>query len=102
MREIKRAIDHLQLVMHEEDVNIECFYLAIEALREKLEREQQPSMWVPISERKPDDDCFVYEANRGKVFHCVYGEWEATDWNVTHWMAYDDMPLPEPPREVEK
>lgn len=75
-----------------------------------------PGKWIPVSERMPDDDDFVYiwprpdfgvELHVGQYCECspkgdgwyaqVYEQNYGIEWHpitVTHW-----MPLPNPPKE---
>lgn len=67
--------------------------------RAKLPEESDEALtgWIPCSERlPPDTDCIVYEANSGRVLMCCGGEWEASDWNVTHWMPLTVLKPPNP------
>ena len=53
--------------------------------------------WISVDERPPEGDFIVFEQNSNRVILAYEGEWEAVDWDVTHW-----MPLSEPPKEAEK
>ena len=55
------------------------------------------SEWISVDERPPEGDCIVFEQNSNRAILAYEGEWEAVDWDVTHWMS-----LPEPPKEAEK
>ena len=46
--------------------------------------------WTPITEQIPQGDCLVYDANTGRVLYAYGGEWDAGDWDVTHWR---ELPL---------
>lgn len=54
------------------------------------------SNWISVNDRPPVGDCIVFEANKRQVRFCYESEWEALNWQVTHW-----MPLPNPPAEKE-
>lgn len=75
-----------------EDVEImRSMRRAIDALMKEIE-ELKGRGWISVSEQLPDCDCYVFEANRGRVLLAYREEMDAVDWNVTHW-----MPRPVPP-----
>lgn len=64
-----------------------------QALRYAANGDRTQQKWIPVTERPPKGDCFVYEANSKRVLFAYAEELDAPDWNITHW-----MPLPEPPK----
>ena len=87
-----------------------------EAMCATVNSDEWPQRWIPVSERMPDDDDFVYiwprpdfgvELHVGQYCECspkgdgwyaqVYEQNYGIEWHpitVTHW-----MPLPNPPKE---
>lgn len=99
--EIERAIGNLQATYDREaDMTIETFQLATQALREKLEREQQPEGWISVEDSLPPAEVNVLIFCEGVNIKMAYWEhdiWRdaSSDWGftgVTHW-----RPLPSKP-----
>lgn len=74
---------------------------AVKAVEQALH--QQPTEWIPVSERVPDHEDEVFVLQKGKIktdHYCLPvedwpGAWYKTS-NVTHWLPMSS--LPEPPK----
>jgi hypothetical protein len=81
-------------------VNIPELIAERDALRAEVERLKEAQRWIPVSEAHPPANEMVLVCI-GRWYHltvsCIdqFGVWRG--YMPTHW-----MPLPEPPKEVEK
>ena len=66
----------------------------IEALTAENAELREAQRWIPVTEKPPEGDCFVYEASKKKMHFAYAEELDAPDWLVTHWCK-----LPDPPQK---
>ena len=90
-------LDHVSVMMIEAADAIEDLWQALDTAQGVLS--EQPSTWIPVTERLPDDGETVLIFS--KTHKTILFDWiRNNEWlcfgNATHW-----MPLPEPP-ESEK
>lgn len=90
-------------------IGVTAIDIALTALQEKLEMENQPGGWVPVNERLPEalgeymvliggERCIIRYAENGVGWRYWEGgaRFPRAIENVTHWRY-----LPAPPKEVE-
>jgi len=65
-----------------------------EALTAENAELREAQRWIPVTEKPPEGDCFVYEASKKKMHFAYAEELDAPDWLVTHWCK-----LPDPPQK---
>lgn len=89
---------------HPDALAMEALDAENKQLRAEVERLREARRWIPVLDRVPElgVDVLVLQRNgQCEVAwrHIVDGEWmsESVFCEITHW-----MPLPEPPKEVEK
>lgn len=78
---------------------------ALECERQAWLLDQEKYRWIPVTEQLPDEDTRVLVWLRVKIYDHTHmdtdrvhrNRWVRWGEDVTHW-----MPLPEPPKEVER
>ena len=92
---IERETARAQLILNDE-------LHAADLIKSIPAADVRPVEWIPVTERLPENGCYVLAYEDGDILLASYsgGEWllrdmyEIVELNPTYW-----MPLPEPPKE---